>query len=182
MKDKKLVIYFAPDMAKAELQKRMLAFMHNLGAADIRVGKTDVFSMSFQTDNVIVRYINSPFHLLGLSPDEIFGDDVDLINSPIVLDRLTKRPYPGTMMDYIIDIEAIARNKQKKECECNDDNTTEIDPDEMVKFAELVLGLELTDIQKDMMKAYCELRKKSGWKPVKICYGKGGKIFVFPVE
>lgn len=173
MKDKKIVVYYIP-ATRLEALERMLNFIHNLNAANIKVGKIDTIRLQFETNNLLIKYITDHKELIGISPAEIFGADYNIDSSPLIMAKLTDHPYPGTMMDYIIDIEAIAEFKaESKEHQYDEDH--DIDMVELVDFVEKVLGLELKDYQKESLKI-CSKR------PAKVCYGRHGKIYVFPAD
>lgn len=173
MGDKKLAAVVVVTGSRSDTLKIMFTVMDELNKRGIKTNKTDTFRIQFETPNIIVRYIFKRMDLIGLCPDEIFGtfDDELLYYRR---NRLDTKPYKGSIIDYILEVEKAAEAEESRL------EQRDITPDELVYFAENVLGIELMDCQKAVLKAWADLRKSFGGKPAKVCYGKIGKVYVFP--
>lgn len=147
--------------------------MHGLASClykecDIPIIRLDEDKCWFETPNCIVRYVNRSEKLHGLRPDEIFGCTPEVRNwhrKPS--DTL---PWAGPMVDYIVEVEKAAAEEEKEP-----EQSREID---ILEFLEWVIGSELTDIQRDMIKTFKKLHDDN----CRVVYGRGGKIHVVPVE
>lgn len=154
-----------------------LQMMHNLAALLYNSHGISIMGMNptkceFETPNCIVRYIYKPDCLRGMKPDEIFGCDPET--------RAYRRkpsntlPYDGGILDYILEVEKGAAEEATVEVK-EPEQAREID---ILEFLEKVMGSELTDIQRDMVKTFKKLHDDN----CKVVYGRGGKIHVAPVE
>lgn len=149
--------------------------MHGLASClynecDIPIIRLDEDKCWFETPNCIVRYINRSEKLHGLRPDEIFGCTPDVRNwhrKPS--DTL---PWAGPMVDYIVEVEKA--NAPIYEYKFNKAGEYDI-----LEFLENVMGLELLDYQREIVKKYNDDFFKG---KCKVVYGRGGKIHVVPVE
>lgn len=151
-----------------------LQMMHNLAVLLYNSHGISIMGMNptkceFETPNCIVRYIYKPDCLRGIKADEIFGCDPET--------RAYRRkpsntlPYDGGILEYILEVEKAAAEKEPEP-----EQVCEYD---ILEFLENVMGLELLDCQKEIVKKYNDEFFKGKYKVV---YGRGGKIYVVPVE
>ena len=150
--------------------------MHGLASClykecDIPIIRLDEDKCMFETPNCIVRYLNKSEKLHGLRPDEIFGCTPEVRNwhrKPS--DTL---PWAGPMVDYIVEVEKSAAEKVE-ECDTGSDGEYDI-----LEYLDKIMGLKLSDSQKEIVKKFNDRFFKGACKVV---YGRGGKIYVVPVE
>jgi hypothetical protein len=171
--DKKFIVKVVAGRSSLEV----LEMMKNLASLLYNSHNIPIVSMfpnkcEFSTPNCTVRYVIHYEKLVGLKPDEIFGCDPEL--------RARRRkpsntlPYEGGILEYILEVEKAADEQAKNE-EKKTDLSGEYD---ILEFLEKVMGLELSECQKDMVKTFKRIHDAG----CKVVYGRGGKIYVVPVE
>lgn len=168
--DKKFIVKVVAGRSSLEV----LEMMKNLASLLYNSHNIPIVSMfpnkcEFSTPNCIVRYVNSVERLAGLVADEIFGCSMAV--RKFYRKPSDTEPYEGGILEYIWKVEKGAAEKEK-----TPDQAGEYD---ILEFLEKVMGLELLDYQREIVKKYNDDFFKG---KCKVVYGRGGKIHVVPVE
>ena len=168
--EKKLVVKVVAGRSSLEV----LEMMKNLASLLYNSHNIPIVSMfpnkcEFSTPNCTVRYVNSVERLAGVRADEIFGCSLAVRN--FYRKPSDTEPYEGGILEYILEVEKGAAEKEK-----TPDLSGEYD---ILEFLEKVMGLELLDYQREIVKKYNDDFFKG---KCKVVYGRGGKIHVVPVE
>lgn len=161
--EKKFVVVIDPGL-RVRGMTELIADLENLHGICVM----SIYKNGFKTSNVVVRYVHDSDKLRGLCPDEIFNgsaSDIHYYRKPS--DTLA---WCGTLLDYIVFIET-----QAERMKLDSGNSRSIDIEE---FVEKVIGIELLDYQKEMLRASSQLRKDD----IKVVYGRGGKVYLVPVK
>lgn len=168
--DKKFIVKVVYGRMRGEvvmMMRNLASLLYN--SHGIPITDMDYAKCKFETPNCVVRYIDEPYYLVGLKPDEIFG--LDPVRSARYRKPSDTEPYEGGILEYILEVEKGAAEKEK-----TPDQAGEYD---ILEFLEKVMGLELSDYQREIVKKYNDDFFKG---KCKVVYGRGGKIHVVPVE
>lgn len=167
--DKKFIVKVVAGRSSLEV----LEMMKNLASLLYNSHNISIVSMfpnkcEFSTPNCIVRYVNRVERLAGLVADEIFG--CSLAVRKFYRKPSDTEPYDGGILEYILEVENGAAEKEPES-----EQVCEYD---ILEFLEKVMGLELSECQKDMVKTFKRIHDAG----CKVVYGRGGKIYVVPVK
>lgn len=173
-------VVYGRDTRETINMMKNLASMLQRSSCEIPIVRLSDSKCEFETPNCVVRYINTKEKLRGLRVDEIFGIEPESRKWYRRMDAKTE-PYDGCIFDYIIKVEtdvAVAAVKAAAEMR-KEPEPEQKDEYDILEFLENVMGLKLFDYQKEIVKKYNDDFFKGRCKVV---YGRGGKIYVVPVE
>lgn len=178
---KKIIVkvVYGRDTRETINMMRNLASMLQRSSCEIPIVRLSDSKCEFETPNCVVRYINTKEKLRGLRVDDIFGIEPELRKWYRRMDAKTE-PYDGGILDYIVETEMnVAKAAVMAAAEMHKGQEPEQKEEyDILDFLENVMGLELTDLQKDMVKTFKKLHDDN----CRVVYGRGGKIHVVPVE